>query len=596
MLQRTVMSFIFALVTLALPIKAAEPAKPVTLTSAITEVTVYSDRARVTREARIPLRAGTATYHISKLPGWIDEASIRAGLRNATDQRITDVQIRRDFLATSEDKDIQKAQAAAREIADQIAALDDERKILEQQRKQIEQIRMFSLERLPKDAVLKDIKVETYGQVVNFIANSLRDVATARRALERKRRDLHPELIARQRTLGKLSNRTRLEQTTILVTIQSGRQQDAVLSLTYMLPGASWEPVHELRAKGNNPKTVSLASFAVVSQTTGEDWTGVKIAFSTQSPSKTIRIPKLDALLLGGRSLAALPAQQKQVQSFSRAQSTFQNQKGYWNHWVNPTQDIAEFEGNWEAQAMRSGRVAGIFKKMETRGTTAHFVGNTTPTIRTGGRDIRVPIGTTSLVSAEKIIAAPEASANAARTLAMTNTSGQPILPGPIALYHNSAFLGMTAADFVGNGEEFSVFLNVADDIKIARVMDRQKSKLSVGKRTRMDVVFNVSAENLSSREITLTMADRIPVSQDKDIRVYYIRVRPEGEPDNKGLIKWTLKLKPKEKKVFQVSYTVDYTAEALTRGRRTRKNKPAAAMNLDIDLYEQIDTLRSTF
>jgi uncharacterized protein (TIGR02231 family) len=588
--MRTYPSTLLALFALTASAMAADAIKPVAVTSRITAVTVYSDRARVTREAPVTLRAGTATYRVTKLPGWIDEATVRAGFARATGQRITDVQIKRDFLATSDDENIRKAQTAVQDIADQLAELDDERKILDQQRRQIEQIRMFSLERLPKDAVLKDIKVDTYGQVVTFVANSLRDVAKARRAIDRKRRDLQPELTARQRTLNELNSRTRLEQTTILVTVESGKQQDAVLSLTYMLPGASWEPVHELRATGNNPKTVGFSSYAVVSQTTGEDWTGVKIAFSTQSPSKTIRIPKLDSLLLGSAAMNHAPMQRQVLSSFNRANSAFKRQTYGWNTMVNPGQEDADFQDNWKAQALRAGRVAGIFKKIEKRGTTAHFQGTTRPTIRTGGRDIRVPIGKVDLVSTEKIIAAPEASASAARTLVMTNTSGQPILPGSIALYHNSAFLGMTAAEFVGNGEAFSVFLNVADDIKIARVMDRKNSKLSVGKRTRMDVVFHVSAENLSGREVALTLADRIPVSQDEDIRVYYIRVRPEGEPDNKGLTKWNLKLKPKEKKVFRVSYTVDYTTAALQRARRASKTKGSAMP--ESGLYEQINDM----
>src|SRR5439155_534997 len=41
--------------------------------SKISEVTVYADRARVSRSATIALHAGTARFAFSKLPGWIDE-------------------------------------------------------------------------------------------------------------------------------------------------------------------------------------------------------------------------------------------------------------------------------------------------------------------------------------------------------------------------------------------------------------------------------------------------------------------------------------------------------------------------------------------
>jgi len=39
-----------------------------------------------------------------------------------------------------------------------------------------------------------------------------------------------------------------------------------------MLPGATWETVHELRAADSEPTSVEVTSFAVVTQASGEDW------------------------------------------------------------------------------------------------------------------------------------------------------------------------------------------------------------------------------------------------------------------------------------------------------------------------------------
>ena len=44
-----------------------------TLDSRITAVTVYADRARVTREATLPLPAESNRFSFAKLPSWIDE-------------------------------------------------------------------------------------------------------------------------------------------------------------------------------------------------------------------------------------------------------------------------------------------------------------------------------------------------------------------------------------------------------------------------------------------------------------------------------------------------------------------------------------------
>ncbi len=256
----------------------AADAKPVD--SRITDVVVFADRAQVTRAASVALPAGRAQFAFAKLPGWIDEGAVRVALSPADAGRIIDVQIERTYLARASDEEFRKAEDAVREISDQIAALDDEKAVLEAQAKQVEAIRMFSMEKLPKDAAIREIKPAEYGETVKYIAGALREIATARREQEKKRRELTPELNVRQRKLEELRQKSQLEQRTVVVTVQGAAAKNATLSLTYMTPGATWEPGHELRANSDAGK-VHLASFAVVIQTTGEDWTGVNLALST---------------------------------------------------------------------------------------------------------------------------------------------------------------------------------------------------------------------------------------------------------------------------------------------------------------------------
>ena len=130
------------------------------------------------------------------------------------------------------------------------------------------------------------------------------------------------------------------------------------------------------------------------------------------------------------------------------------------------------------------------------------------------------------------------------------------MLPGRIALYQAGTFLGMTDIEFVAEGETFSVYMGVADRIKLARALDRKRSSLLRGSRTKIQVSFVLSAENLSEQEMSLSLADRVPVSETKAIRVYGIRIEPDGKPDEKGLLKWDLVLKPKEKRTFEIDYT----------------------------------------
>ena len=572
----------------------ADDAKSVS--SKIIEVTVYADRAQVTRTAAIALPGEAARLAFAKLPGWIDEGSVRVSLVPADAGQVLDVQVRRTFLARSSDEEIQKAEAAVREIADQIAALEDEKAVLEAQAKQVESIRMFSLEKLPKDVALREIKPEEYSASVKFISSSLREMAQAKRDLEKQRRDLQPELNARQRKLDELRQRAQLEQRTVVVTLQ-GAPRPATLSLTYTLPGATWEPVHELRATAD-AKTVSVASFAVVRQTTGEDWTGVALALSTQKSTETMKIPELEALLVGGRKLPRLFA--GSGESFKEANKNWEAQNTYWYDLNNRDAAVQrEYRANQVGQSGVTKRVEQVFETLQQRGTTAHFPALGPQIIRTDGRPVRVPIGSTDLAAQHRILAAPEMSLNAARIVDLANTSRQPLLPGRVSLFLGGAFLGLTEAEFVAPGEAFALYLSVADHLKLSRTLDKKRSSLTRGgAKTKMQVSFLVAVENLSDLSAALQLTDRVPVSETEEVRVSGVKIQPEGKPDAKGLLHWELNLAAKQTKEYRIEYALEYPTELPQRltplPSRSATGTPAESSASG--LYEQIKSLEKKF
>jgi uncharacterized protein (TIGR02231 family) len=185
-------------------------------------------------------------------------------------------------------------------------------------------------------------------------------------------------------------------------------------------------------------------------------------------------------------------------------------------------------------------------------------------------------IGQSTLEAKQKIVAVPEQSLNAARTLDMINTTGQSLLPGKVALYQDGAFIGMTEIDFIADGESFSLFLNVADHVKLSRILDRKQSSLVHRQVSKMLVTFVVTAENLSAEATSLTLADRIPVSENKEIRISNVKITPSGSPDSQGILRWELQLKPKEKREFRISYQVEYPSELILDARRRRSMEQA--------------------
>jgi uncharacterized protein (TIGR02231 family) len=549
------------------------------LESKVTRVTVYSDRARVTRQATVKVPTEPTVFAFRKLPGWVDDGSVRV---SATEGRIIDVRVERNFLARATDKTYQKTKAQDEALKARLEALDDEIQVLDAQKAQIEAIKAFSLEKINKEAVLGNIKVKSYAEVLEFISDSLRATARARRAVQHQREQIAPDHEANRRTLAELQSLMKLEATTVLVTLQSGHATSGTIELTYMIPGVTWEPMHDLRVSTADGKTAEVVSFAVVTQTSGEDWRDVDLSFSTQSSTQSVRIPELEALTLGDTTTATRILT-TQVSSFTRAQEAFQQQGQLWNkvHQKNSAEARATFDQAYKSrmeylQVVQSKTVQ-LFESLQKRGTTAHFKANVTASVRGDGHPVRMRIGHSTLQTEQKIVAAPEQSLNAARTLAMTNSSGQPLLPGKVALYQDGAFLGMTDIGFIALGEPFSLFLSVADQLKLSRTLDRKNSSLVRMKRNKMQVAFIVTVENLAAQETAMTLADRIPVSENKDIKVGNVKITDGVRPDSRGIVNWALRLKPREKRVFRIAYEVEYPAELILETRRRYEPAPAS-------------------
>jgi hypothetical protein len=189
-----------------------------------------------------------------------------------------------------------------------------------------------------------------------------------------------------------------------------------------------------------------------------------------------------------------------------------------WNKRVQSTERSSNFEQSYQAnfEYPRVVQAKTVRSPAFSSAGPCAFKAMSTTKVRADGRSVRVPLGRANLKAKKAVVAAPEQSLNAAQTLEMLNDSGQSLLPGNVALYQAGAFLGMTNLDFVAEGEQFAVFLSVADQLKLSRALDKKRSALVRKQRTQMQLAFVVTVENLSSKATSLKLVDRIPVSEDR--------------------------------------------------------------------------------
>src|SRR6185369_265993 len=108
------------------------------------------------------------------------------------------------------------------------------------------------------------------------------------------------------------------------------------------------------------------------------------------------------------------------------------------------------------------------------------------------------------------------------------------------------------------------------------RELDKKQSSLVRDTRNRMQLAFVSTVKNLSDREVTLVVAERVPVSENGDIRVSNVKISPNEKPDAKGIYRFTMTLKPREEQKVRVSYQVEYPSSLILDVRRKQMAPPS--------------------
>jgi hypothetical protein len=94
------------------------------------------------------------------------------------------------------------------------------------------------------------------------------------------------------------------------------------VTITYYTPAASWSPYYDINAV-STARPITFAARSRVSQTTGLDWTNVRLTLSTSTPSNGKRAPLFSTWFLRERVSAASRALQGRVAGASPAAAEF---------------------------------------------------------------------------------------------------------------------------------------------------------------------------------------------------------------------------------------------------------------------------------
>ncbi|MEZ4810857.1 MAG: mucoidy inhibitor MuiA family protein [Allomuricauda sp.] len=171
-----------------------------------------------------------------------------------------------------------------------------------------------------------------------------------------------------------------------------------------------------------------------------------------------------------------------------------------------------------------------------------------------------IEINTFKIPATYEYFAVPVINENVFLTASFKDWEKHQLLPGEANIYFEGTYAGKTVIDPYTTKKEMVLSLGMDNNITVTRQQDRNfKSKSFTGSNRVLDRTYNIEVKNNKNVAIQLKLMDRIPISQNKEIKIDDIVTDNAKYDDKNGLLTWNLELLPqqniKENFSFQVKY-----------------------------------------
>lgn len=156
--------------------------------------------------------------------------------------------------------------------------------------------------------------------------------------------------------------------------------------------------------------------------------------------------------------------------------------------------------------------------------------------------------------------AAPELNENVFLTASISGWEKYDLLYGEANIYFNGAYAGKTIINPLATEENLELSMGVDPNVIITRKkIDNFKSKSFLGTNRIVSKEYEIKVKNTKQTAITLLIEDRIPVSQNKEIKVDDIEYGNAEFDKEKGILKWKFTLGANQDVAKRLSYVVKY-------------------------------------
>lgn len=533
--------------------------------SKIESVTVFTSGAQVYRSSAVTVNTGITTLVFDNLEAGIDARSIQVGGTGSF--VIMDVQHIIKYPELKETTDLAQSPKNLKHIK----LLQDSLVMIGFDLEEINTTR--DALKIEKNALLNNhiIKGETKKDTLNLVKDALT-------FLREKLNNINSELLKLKKEEYRITiKKQRMEKDLVLLQNYNANSGEVVkdetkyqvivtvsadiiatgnITINYMLQGAGWSPLYDLRAKGAGG-TMQLTYKAQVFQNTGIDWNDVKLTLSTANPNQSNVKPLLNTWWLSFYNPNPYyPAPSSRADAPSAVSKT--------------SESVADYDGDKAGAKEEQIQAQPISEYItaEENFTNVEYEIKLPYSIPNDGKSHFVAVQTKDIAAEYAHFAAPKLDKDAFLVAKITNWDELNLVAGNVNIYFDGTFVGESYINPNNLTDTLDITLGRDKNMVVTRVKQKDKTKEKVvGEEKIKTVTYEITVRNTKSSASNFYLQDQIPVSQNKELVIQLVESSGAIIEENTGLLNWKLNIKPKETKKIVFTYSVKYPKNKIVAG-----------------------------
>ncbi|MCK3686435.1 DUF4139 domain-containing protein [Maribellus sp. YY47] len=588
----------------------------------VNQVTVFIDKAQITRQKTVELSPGTTILKFTNLSPFVDAKSVQVKANG--DVTVLAVNHQQNFLDKLEKSDeVKRIETKLDELNDQLQLEETYLAVLKEELTFLNDNRIIGGKN-------NELNISTLKEASEFYGSKLTSLKLKEIERSKTIESLRRQKNELQSQLNTLTSKKEFASGEILVKVECKTKTTPTFELSYIVANAGWYPTYDIRAKTINDP-VEIIYKANLRQDTKVDWKDVKLSFSSSNPNASGVAPELKTYYLDYYSLP--PVYNQSINSVNGQVVDEDNHPLIGVTVMVPNTTIGaitDMNGNYsltlprntdylnfsfigcesqtlpitssvinvkmlddkagldevvvvgygvqtdaEPSSMLQGRVAGLslnktkiretesiaipFEKTENQ-TSINFEISTPYSVHSDNKNYSVDMVVYQVPAFFQYYSVPKIEKEAYLIANITDWEKYNLLEGEANIFFEGTFVGKSLLDVRFASDTLQLSLGKDKNVMVNREKEKDfETRQFIGAKKEESKSWKTTVKNNKSQEINMIVLDQAPVSKLDDIEVTIQTISGAKLNKENGEVKWEFTLKPMAKKEFDLKYSVKY-------------------------------------